>query len=85
MGEGDGLDPRSTRYQVGVFFDHALIPVIAVPILPYVLVRDGLHISGSFDLILAPIYIFLLAYPLGFLFGAKNRKEQEHEARTRNG
>ena len=65
VGEGADLDPTSFRYRAGDFIDHQVVPILALPFVPYTVVRKLLHFrTGPWDYVIGPISVCLLFWLL---------------------
>jgi hypothetical protein len=63
VGEGAELDPASFRYRAGEFLDHRVVPILAIPFWPGVILREVMHIrSGAWDLLFMPVPLCMLLW-----------------------
>lgn len=47
VGEGSDLDPTSFRFRAGELIDHKVVPILAIPFLPGIVLRDLMHLRGN--------------------------------------
>ena len=77
-GEGAGMDAGSFRYRAGVFLDGQVVPVLAVPFLPGLLLREYVHLrAGAWDYVIMPVSLCLMLWLvfrcLRFVFPPRKR------------